>query len=209
MDYKLFPANDLARICGDSGDKEAWLEFVRRFQRPIALVVLRIARGWGVNSAAVVDDLVQEAFLRLCSEDCRLLKTFVPREPDSIIGYLKVIASNVTHDHFRAEGSQKRGGRLRRLENDEEDENLFPAPHQEGKAERAVLMGEIDQILESLVPDTLIERDRSIFWLYYCQGFSAREIAAIAATGLTVKGVESSIHRSTKLIRQAMEPPDG
>jgi len=210
MEYRSISANELAGACSDSGNERAWSEFVRRFQRPIALVVLRTARGWGACSTLMVDDLVQETFLRLCAENCKLLKSFVSREPDSIVGYLKVIAANVTHDHFRSEKSGKRGGHLRRVESDRDDtEYLFASPDQADAAEKAVQMEEIDQALRSFVPDQLTERDRTIFWLYYQQGFSARDISAIASVGLTVKGVESSIHRSTRQVREALRPASG
>src|ERR1700761_9745085 len=116
MELSSVSANELARICTESGDEDAWREFVHRFQRPIALAVLRTARCWGVHSSALLDDLVQETFLRLCADDCRLLRNFVPREPDSIIGYLKVLAANVAHDKLRNEKALKRGGAFVRQE---------------------------------------------------------------------------------------------
>src|SRR6201996_5356 len=101
MELSSVSANELARICSQSGGEDAWREFVHRFQRPIALAVLRTARCWDIHSPAIVDDLVQETFLRLCADDCRLLRNFVPREPDSIVGDLKVLAANVTHERLR------------------------------------------------------------------------------------------------------------
>jgi DNA-directed RNA polymerase specialized sigma24 family protein len=48
-------------------------------------------------------------------------------------------------------------------------------------------------------------RDRQIFWLYYRQGMSAKEIAAIPSLDLGIKGVESVIGRLNELIRKAFE----
>ena len=47
-------------------------------------------------------------------------------------------------------------------------------------------------------------RDRAIFWLYYKQGLSAKAIAGIRTIGLSVKGVESTIGRMVRLLRQKM-----
>ena len=207
MDLSSVPANDLATLCRDAHSSEAWNEFVRRFQRPIALVVLRTARSWGAPSSAVVDDLIQETFLRLCENDCRLLKNFSAREPDSIYSYLKVIASSVTHDHFRAEKSAKRGGLLDRVEGEDGDLSFLSDPKDGADAiEQAVHRSEIDRVLLSFIPNTITERDRVIFWLYFEQGFSARDIARVAGVGLGVKGVESSIHRSSAQLRAVMQP---
>jgi RNA polymerase sigma-70 factor (ECF subfamily) len=207
MDYRSASVDELARICSDAGSRDAWNEFVRRLQRPIALVVLRTARMWGVTSTALLDDLVQETFLRLCAHECRLLKNFVPREPDSVIGYVKVIAANVTRDHLRSETSQKRGGHQNLVESERESHDFeFAAPGQTEVADKALQMQEIDRTIQSFVPHTLTERDRTIFWLYFEQGFSARDISAITSIGLSVKGVESSIHRTTKQVREVLLP---
>jgi RNA polymerase sigma-70 factor (ECF subfamily) len=201
-------ANELARICSESTSDEAWREFVRRFQRPIALAVLRTARCWGVQSAALLDDLVQETFLRLCADDCRLLKSFVPREPDSVIGYLKVVAANVTHDKLRADKTLKRGGSLNRQDSEPADlDAVFVASGEAEAMDKSIRRREIDRALQSFVPHVLTERDRTVFWLYFEQGFSAREIGAIGSIGLSVKGVESSIHRATQQVREALKPP--
>ena len=207
MDYGSTVANELAELCANAGNQAAWQEFVRRFQRPIARVVLRTARGWGEPSTSLVDDLVQETFLHLCSDNCSLLRSFVSREPDSIVGYLKVIATNITHDHFRAQASLKRGGGLRRVEDDTDQTERLPVPESLTKAvEIDLQIAEIERMVQSLAVDDLPERDRTIFWLHYRQGFSAREISEISAFRLTIKGVESSIHRTTNLVRQLVEP---
>jgi RNA polymerase sigma-70 factor (ECF subfamily) len=208
MDYSALPANDLAQHCSGVAPPAAWEEFVRRFQRPIALAVTRTARGWGISSPALIDDLVQDTFLRLCADNARLLKNFIPREPDCIIGFLKVIASNTTHDHLRGENSQKRGGNMDRFESPHGSlDTLYEAPGQDLVPDKTIQLSEIDRALQSFVPHVLTERDRTIFWLYFQQGFSARDIGAIATIGLTVKGVESSIHRTTRQIRVALAPP--
>jgi RNA polymerase sigma-70 factor (ECF subfamily) len=48
------------------------------------------------------------------------------------------------------------------------------------------------------------ERDRTVFWLYYQQGFSAKAIAALPSIGLSEKGVESAILRLTREVRNRL-----
>jgi RNA polymerase sigma-70 factor (ECF subfamily) len=68
--------------------------------------------------------------------------------------------------------------------------------------EREVLLKQIDRCLETCSEGADQERDRLIFWLYYQQGMSAKDIAALPTVGLTAKGVESAIFRLTRLVRE-------
>jgi len=206
MDLGQLPANDLARLCCDAGNLAAWNEFVRRFQKPIALAVKRKARKWGGTSPEVVDDLVQDIFLRLCADNCKVLKKFSPKGPDSIIGYLTVVARNVAHDHFRAGMAQKSGGDFFHIDAEDGDLDFIPESFKPaGGADWKLRMGEIDTTLKSLMPEPVTERDYTIFWMYFQQGFTAREIGGISAFRLTIKGVEASIHRSITLLRKIMD----
>ena len=46
------------------------------------------------------------------------------------------------------------------------------------------------------------ERDRMIFWLYFRQGMSTKEIASLPTVGLGAKGVGSVIERLKHCIRE-------
>jgi RNA polymerase sigma-70 factor, ECF subfamily len=59
MEYQDLAPVQLARLCAHK-DPEAWLEFIRRYQRPITLVILRTLREAGSTSTLLIDDLVQE-----------------------------------------------------------------------------------------------------------------------------------------------------
>jgi RNA polymerase sigma-70 factor, ECF subfamily len=203
MNPSLLSDNELLRLCLHSIEADAWNEFVHRFQRPIALVALRTLRMWGVASSSRADDITQEVFLRLCADDCKLLHRFVGDQPASLIAYIKVIAAGVAHDHLRASSRKKRGGNLEMSAEDFRDlESHIAAPAQELAVERAIQIREIEDVLASFVPKIITERDRTIFHLYFKQGFTARDIGSIASIGLSVKGVESSIHRTTSELRK-------
>jgi RNA polymerase sigma-70 factor (ECF subfamily) len=55
-------------------------------------------------------------------------------------------------------------------------------------------------------PETISERDRNLFWLYYLQGLTAEEIAELPGIGLTCKGVESALRRVTRCLRGELGP---
>src|ERR1700736_2105849 len=102
-------AEELIHACAELGDGAAWQEFVSRFHRPVSLSIIRTAYQWGATPQQVVDDLVQETYLKLCSDKCRLLRESAVQHPDAVPGYIKTIAVNVARDHFKSLHSQKRG----------------------------------------------------------------------------------------------------
>jgi DNA-directed RNA polymerase specialized sigma24 family protein len=107
--YSKSSSTELVRACLGSKDEEAWAEFIRRFQVVIAAAVLRTARHWGEPLRPQLDDLIQDTYLKLFENNSRLLRSFKPRHEDSIYGFLKVVAANVVHDHFKSALAAKRG----------------------------------------------------------------------------------------------------
>jgi len=215
MSYSSQDTRELIRACADPRNSAAWQEFMRRFQKLIAGVALRTCARWGEYSSEAVDDLVQETYLKLCADHCRLLKEFESQHSDAVFGYLKVVTANIVNDHFRALHAEKRGGGV----SPEEITSIQCAADCDqlgslSAIQREVLLGEIDAALERCTQGESGERDRLIFRLYYRQGFSAKAIAAFPDLGLTVKGVESAILRITRLVRaeitrQAKEEAEG
>ena len=201
---------ELIKACAENNDPAAWEEFIRRFRPLIAAIVKRMTERWSSNSPALVDDLIQDTFLKICSDRKRLLAEFTPHHPEAFYGYLKVITANVVHDYFRAQRSQKRG--LGQPECSIDDEAVFARPM--GTTVGAdnvhlnILLREVDDILNSVLAGSEKTRDRTIFWLYYYHGFTASEIARLPSIGLMVKGVESVIHRLTRMVRERLADGD-
>ena len=78
---------ELVLACRQTDDVAAWREFVGRFHRLIATVALRVARRWGESSPQLIDDLVQETYLKLCDDNFRMLRKFKSDHPDAFYGY--------------------------------------------------------------------------------------------------------------------------
>jgi RNA polymerase sigma-70 factor (ECF subfamily) len=201
------PQGELLGECVRAGSPAAWEEFIRRFNPVITRVAIRTAARFGETSRQVIDDLVQETYLKICANDCRLLKNNEFREPEAIFGFLKVVAANVVHDYFKASRAQKRGAGHRTEELEESNCGASASKDNTGSAtqmEREILIKEIDRRLrESLTPSES-KRSRMVFWLYYRVGLPASAIAALPSVGLTTKGVESLLFRLTGVIREAL-----
>ncbi len=187
-------ATEILHACLDSGSEADWTAFVRRFQPLIAATVTGVVRRYGGVSPAQVDDLIQETYLRLCRDNFRSLREFRPAHDEALFGFLKVVARSVALDHYRARSTHKRRG-----ETADDGSNLDGSMAAAG-IERLALLGEVERRLET----TESERDRTIFWLYYGEGHTAKEIAAMPELELTQKGVESCIYRLTQTLRSVM-----
>jgi RNA polymerase sigma-70 factor, ECF subfamily len=205
MDYTSLSPEQLVLACRQTDDVGAWGEFVRRFHRLIATVALRVSRRWGEPSPQLIDDLVQETYLKLCADNFRMLYRFKSHHPDAFYGYLKVITANLVHDHFKAARSSKRGSGTVAIAADDQVQSW---PDASGAAsgvkgsERGILLREVDDTLRRIAVGPHSERDRKLFWLYYRVGLTADAIACLPSIGLSTKGVESSLLRLTRLLRE-------
>lgn len=201
IDYTTLPIEELLKSC-TTGKAAAWQEFVRRFHGVIAITASRIARRRGEASLQIIDDLVQDTYLKLCSNRARLLRECRVDHPNAIFGFLKIVAANVANDHFKALHAAKRAG----SQSTEPFGDPWGASDPEGRiglsiAERALLLEKVDARLRDMTPPETRERDQMIFWLYYRWGLTAKEIAKRSTAGLSPKGVESRLHRLTQLVR--------
>jgi len=202
LDYANLPADELAHNCLSSGDQAAWTEFVRRFQPLIARVIIRISRQRGVVSSQVVDDLVQDTFLKFCADRDGFIRNFKPVHEGAVFGYIKVFTANLVHDHFKVAHSQKRGSGATpdHIDGQIAEQSSSASEH----LERTILMKEIDACLRAVSVGPNSKRDRKIFWLYYRVGLTADAIATLPEVGLTTKGVESTLRRLAGQVRERL-----
>ena len=124
---QVTPVNELARACADSAEAAEWEEFLRRCAPVATMVAARVSRMWlGAATPSIVDDIVQEVFLKLCEHERRILRDFTPRGDDSFFGLLRVISASVANDYFRRQHSEKRGGKVVTVVLDENPASASP-----------------------------------------------------------------------------------
>jgi RNA polymerase sigma-70 factor, ECF subfamily len=201
--YASLSLKDVVCLCAGSCDDEAWEEFVSRVGRPISLTILRTASLWGEPSRSLVEDLVQVTYLKLWEGGCRLLRDFAIQRPEAILGYLKKTAANATHDYFKHGYSRSSGGDEPHVSTTDVEPGAGKEIHgSQEKIAFEVLLNEIDEHLKRCLTGADQERDRMIFWLYFRQGMSTKEIASLPTIGLGAKGVGSVIERLKHGIRE-------
>jgi RNA polymerase sigma-70 factor (ECF subfamily) len=162
-------------------------------------------RRWGDFRQDPIDDLVQDTYIKLCADQCRLLYQFSLVHPDAVEGYIRTAAINVAHDFVKSQRSQKRGnGKVGQFPEHVEPAAVAGSMGSQSAIEHTILMRQIEQCLEQCTEESSRSRDCLIFWLHYQQGMTASHIASLSAVGLTVKGVESVIHRLTRQVRERL-----
>jgi DNA-directed RNA polymerase specialized sigma24 family protein len=163
---------------------------------------MRTASLWGEPSRSLVEDLIQVTYLKLWEGGCGLLRDFAIQHPDAILGYIKKTAVNATHDYFKHGRSQSSGGDQPHVSTSDVDPEAGNEVH--GSQERiafGVFLKEIDEHLKRVLTGPDPERDRMIFWFYFRQGMSTKEIASLPTIGLGAKGVGSVIERLKHCVR--------
>lgn len=78
------------------GRKGAWDAFVQQTVRIVYAAVQRTIRQWP-HDPQDVDDRVQDVYLKLLQDDCRLLKQFDPQRA-SLSTWLTLVARSTTRD---------------------------------------------------------------------------------------------------------------
>ncbi|HLJ88582.1 MAG TPA: sigma-70 family RNA polymerase sigma factor [Candidatus Angelobacter sp.] len=193
---------ELVELClhaGDETEKQwAWRELLRRFQPEMARVIYRSLRHWMKPTATLVDDLVAETYVKIVTNESKALQTFDYRHENSLGGFLKTIAANVCEDYRRSRQCEKRGW-------GKEEQELTETPacadsSVPQKLDQDVLFMQIDQILQGCAST----RDRSIFWLYFKQGFAAREISELMSPSITTKNVENILARLVRVVSERL-----
>lgn len=182
----------------------AWELFAERIHGLIAGAVVRTVRQFGVTpTRELVDDLVQDTYVKLCADNVAALRRFRGARPEALVAYLRAVAFNATRDHLRAAFADKRGAGQVVAPGDEVLAQVADARAEQASTERHILLEQIDRWLRAGSDPEMADRDRWVFWLYYRHGMTARAIAGIQAVGLSPKGVESVIHRLTRAVRTA------
>jgi RNA polymerase sigma-70 factor (ECF subfamily) len=185
---ELKGARDLDLVVrSKAGDTEAFGELVRRYQKPVFRIILRM-----VKSMDDADDLTQDTFVRAY----RGLKTF--KEEFDFHPWLYRIAYNQTINFLN---KRKRQAAVDLEDVPEGDIKAGPAPE---SPLQAASRGELlDRVEEAL--DRLPEDQKTVFLLRVQEGLSYEEIAQTMGTP---KGtVMSRLARARMALRKYMGVP--
>jgi RNA polymerase sigma-70 factor (ECF subfamily) len=170
------------------GSQDAYRELVKRFERPVYSLILRM-----VQDSASAEDLAQEVFVKAF----RRLDSYDPQWKFS--SWLFKIAHNATIDHLRRgtpdtvplDAEEDDRGSLAAVLADETVEDPLAA------AQRRDLGRSLERAISLLRPEY-----RQAVLMFYAHGASYQEICEV--TGLPLGTVKTNLHRARKELAEAM-----
>ncbi len=179
---------DLVRRCL-SGDQRACRDLVRRYERPVYSVLMRVVRR-----SEDAEDLVQETFVKVF----KALDRYDPERP--FAAWIFTIASRLAIDHFRRRRVQTvslnvtdpGSGEDRTM--DVEDPGLKPDE---------ITSNAEEELQTSALIDSLPEHYRIVVLLRHQQDLSYDEIAE--ALHLPLGTVKARIHRARALLKDRIQ----
>jgi RNA polymerase sigma-70 factor (ECF subfamily) len=164
-----------------AGSEEAFADIVKRYQRPVFSIVVRMVRD-----AGLAEDLTQETFIKAF----RALKTYDPRR--KLSSWLFTIAHNTTIDHLRRKSLQTVP-----LETDGEESDPLDRLPVDGTAspERTAMSRDLarafEQELQAIRPEYA-----EILVLRFQEGLAYEEISEV--TGLPMGTVKTHLFRARR-----------
>jgi RNA polymerase sigma-70 factor (ECF subfamily) len=183
----------------ESGRLPQWEEFVRLTHGLVASTIYYSLSRWRTPQRELVEDLVQETFLKLCADNFNLLRRFRSQSSEAFAAYLRTVAASVAADGRRRDRAQKRGSGGTALELDEA-RDVPASADSTGAVERTILLEHIENCLSGQK-----DRDQHVFWLYYRHGFTAEAISEFRSLDLSSSGVESLLRRLVTAVRKCLE----
>ena len=174
------PASLLARA--QAGDRAAFEQLYRRFERPVFTLALRIC-----GSRSEADEVLQEAMLKLWSG----IGSFRGDGGSPFWGWLRQVAVNEALQRLRRE--RRLAMELDGVETDDIAEDHAPPPP--AAADAALLQRALGELPAAT---------RSVLWLYHAEGYTHEEIAALMER--TASFSKSQLARGTRRLRALLEP---
>lgn len=210
---------DLVHACASARNEPAWDEFVARYNRFICLAVLRAycqrgGRRYGSVDVDVVNDLVQDVYLKLFGNSRGALRGFRGENDAAVFVYVGRVAISVVIDHLRRNGARKRGSEVISLDMSFEDEDgreialsdrlVAPGPSPEQEATASLLREQASEILGRSLRGRNAERDMRIAEAFIFDGCSLAEITDRFEGRIRESGIKSSIRRTSLRLRGEM-----
>ncbi|MBK7931767.1 MAG: sigma-70 family RNA polymerase sigma factor [Bryobacterales bacterium] len=177
-------------------NQRGWRTLMELCEPVIRPIAVGATSRFGAGNYTDAQDLIQDIFLKITLYIRSGADALGSPTEAEVVAWVRTVAVNTIRDWARSRNASKRGA-ANTVPYEEHMEQLRSWCGRR-QTDHAVLLAEVDGML----PDDA--RQRTIFWLYFRQGWTAAEIAAVPAFGLGAKGIESLLYRLTQSIRKRM-----
>lgn len=167
-----------------AGSKNAWDQFVRASAPVIYAAVRKSLRVRGRHSDEIADR-VQDVYVRLLREDCRLLRMYDPQRA-SLATWLTLISRTVVHEHARRKS-------LPTVHLDES------ATHENTMPDSASWSGGTNFTFDELPMNLLTSQQRQVMELLFRDGRSVEQAAK--TLGVEAQTIRSAKHKALSRLR--------
>ena len=181
------------------GQEDAQLALTRRLLR-----VVRARVRWVIDSQNFrdidADDLAQEVWVRLLSDDGRKLAYFDPARGASLAGFVGAVTDREVRQELRRRRAQKRGGHLKVVAGDQAELDI---KDQRPDPETLLSARDLASRLNDYLGSVLSARGQAVMRFVFSDGLDAREAAELM--GVNVQVVYNWQHKIRTLSREFLE----
>jgi RNA polymerase sigma-70 factor (ECF subfamily) len=185
----------IASHCADR-DAEAWAELVRRYQRPILLILSRVL---GTASQADLQDLLQETYVRLLERDGEALRNLRGEREGALRSFVLQVALRIALDHLRSRRRRSSLGASAA----EQAPQTGPTPEELVRAEERRMR--LAHAILQVASGGNTARDLLVLRAHLLSGLSSGEISRLDV-GLSRKGIETLLRRLLERVRERLQP---
>lgn len=216
MDFKELSNNALVRRCAEEPENRlAWNEFIRRFDAHLRLMVTRYCALKHLPGRNLIEDLTQDAYVRLVKDDRKRLRNYIGENDNAIYSYLALIVRTVISEYEKRKNANKRRHQDDPLDKPVSPEEgglrlidilanpYIPAPDEKLMLES--LRQEVERLLDGIITGNERERDRQIFLYQVYDGLTPQQISE--RTGLSPKRIRNIITAIRRRLKA--RPPRG
>jgi RNA polymerase sigma factor (sigma-70 family) len=218
LDLKQLTNTELIRMCAENPRNRAlWAEFYHRFHDRIWGMVYRECQNKGLlanskNAQQLLEDLVQDVYMKIVEKDCSALKNYVGASDNSIFAYLGIISINVVRNYVTSQRAKRRPNIEKSINDDfsaikDSYWMLDPNANLNDAEERLALeslLKEIEEVLDDCAKGKDQDRNKEIFKLCVYKGYSAEEVTSKFEFGLSSKRIGNLISELKKCVRKKL-----
>ena len=190
---------ELLEYCLRTNLDAGWKAFFCRTRKTIEGALARRLRSWCTSYHDRIEDLRQETYAKLLNNEKRLLLNLKCESDGQLCNYIAMTAGSVAEDYRRKEQKMRQN-------TDSIDDAAYPQlPAEELLHRHAEFQEAWDSVERCLDKMECGPRDRAIFYFFYKQGYSAREVGELPSIQLPIRTVENILLRLVRRVRSELD----